>query len=378
MNLNTGVLDDLGDMVQVDGDLIKAPNPAVPSTDTTLITTQAASLIVPPVVPQGQLDSIANSETTLQLVEGKQQKVVDLKTIEATILGENAISQEDVSYLSESFESLKDGYVSIKEYTEHRSRTNFAYVQRAMNRQIATEQQALISNVQLLLSTPLEEAKQFYAQAVESYIPTVQNQLFNLTALVATIEEAIKDTKNSIFVYGTDGNFVNLKTVDIAKLNIGALRAANQLSAEILGIIETLIDLCNKPHVANFIHGVIENKPIASIIDFARMRVYDGVPISLETLVSFYKANPREALNQLCDVLETQFLGKLTQIAGNSVADVPAQEVVTADSIDVKLSQDLPVIQETFSKMRYTAYLINALAILNFASSKYMTFVSKL
>ena len=368
MNLNEGILDEFSDSSLIDNDLVKLPGSVKePVNAITIIATddpmQGGNL-----VPKEVIEKLPELDVTLKVITDGQEKVLTLKEVQDEILSDNSISKESAQYVQSSFSTLFDGPIKLHEFTEGKSKTNFDYVTRHMRRTITTEEIAIASNIQLLLSTPLAEAKSTFDCLLKECIPAVIQQCQDMQSFVVSHVEAIMQSKDVVFPY-SDNTFVNIKTTDFTTIDATKFDSMdsvvrNQMTA--LGL------LFKDPALTTFIHCVKDNCAVTEAVSEEFHPTYSGSDITGEDLLKFYSVSIDTYIEYLQELCETQ-LKFLNGLSDNSSTYIESPEVMNAF-----LAESLPAIQTAFATLRRSIKMVNNISVLNFNASGYIKFLSLL
>lgn len=368
MNLNFDVLDDLADTPVLDGDTVKLPGGEVTPQEAVVIQTGNDAPVEQSIVPQEEIDKLANLDVTIKIIEDKQEKVIAMKDVQNQILGENGVSQESVQVAQTVFTGLLGGQVSLKEFTQSKSKTHLPFVQRHMKQSIALEEASVVSNFDLFVSMPLDQAKTQYPAILLTYLPALRDQLLQLRSVVADEKSGLLNGVNKVVCYG-EADFINVMKVNFSSFNANKIKGP---TVEQSGYFRSLGMITKNHGLVNFVLTVKNGGPAESAVALDYHPTYMGSEITGEDLVAIYSSDFEpyiRELEQRC-TKEFQYLNDLTENY--------AKHTETPESMNEFVALAVPSILVAFRTLDRSMNLIRDLSMLTFNAKGFLKFVSQL
>lgn len=370
MGLNADVLDDLPDTPIVDGDLIAQPSDIPKSKESITIVPENDEVKAEGPIPQEQLEKLPTMDVAFKIVEDGQSKVVQLRDVEAEILAQESINRHGAEYISAAFEDFLSGPVRLNEFTVGLSKTHYAYSIKQMGSRIAKEEAAVVSNFQLLIDQPLNDAKVILEQLVASYIPAVRSMLYDLRGQTLGLAEKLAANKN--VVVPMENQFVNLLKVDLRVLDASKIEGLTIDVKKIDAAVKSIQELIKCPFVNALIWTVLEGKTYSNVQDSTSRLSYMGCALTIMDLVKFFSSDVESIIDEMVTASEEAIKCLLdVQSKSDQHKDKP-------EAIRAYINEAMPCLQECFKTVSQTTHLVNDLAKLSFSSSCLIEFYASL
>lgn len=368
MNLNSDVLDDITDAPLVDGDTVKMPGSEVVPQESITVQTGDEAPVSQSVVPEEEIEKLPNLDVTLKIIEDSQEKVIAMKDVQNQILGENGVSQESIQEAQTVFDTLLKGHVGLNEFTRSKSKTHYSYVQRHMKQSIALEEASVVSNFDMFVSTPLEQAKASYQGILLTYLPALRERLNALRAITADQQSGLLNGVNKVVCYG-QADFINVMTVNFGSFDSTKIVGP---TAEQASYFNSLGLLTKNIALVNFLHCVKNGAPANTAIPLEYNPTYMGIDTTGEDLVAIYSRDfepyVRE-VEQQCTA-QMQYLKQLT-------TDY-AKHTETVEGMNKFVAESMPGILASFKLLDRSMNLIKDLSVFTFNAQGFFKYASSL
>lgn len=252
-------------------------------------------------------DKLTKMDVTFKLVEDGVSKVIDMKEVEADILGDEAMDRSKAEDVQAAFESFLSPSLRLNEFTSYPSQTNLAFTKRFMATRIANEQHQVVDSTKQLL------------EEVDGLINHLKND--DQGYLIELIEDTqskyislgkqLKDSKNTVLA--VDDKFINIYQADIVNQKDAIAKAVSAtFNVNLDSSLDTISDLLQDINFKCFVVCMANGSFVEDIYDNATKAKCSQEVVSASTIVSAlsstsinsYTDYHTETVSYICKELE--------------------------------------------------------------------------
>lgn len=291
MSINDDQTSDLPHESDLDSSITPPKDTApVPPSATIVPPEPAAGHVIP---SDEEMTKLVNPETPIEVVSDAGARVVDLKEIEETIIGQESIAAAQVAGLQERFGNIVTESITEKMFTAVPTKTNYSHVLRAMRTKIAQEEAELNGKWLAYRNSAVLPAVQFFESAANAFIPALRSIVVHANFMAQCgLEKANRED----FERGTyKGEIFDLSKLDFQTLDVQGLGSFAELqeSQHELAIkaVDGIKEIFKHQHFKCFILAANDNKDFEYCMSHNMCADYHDCPITCGDIVKFY-ANP--------------------------------------------------------------------------------------
>lgn len=169
------------------------------------------------------MNLVASGDMEYKALADHNQKLLECTEIGNDIIAKESICRFDAELVRQTFGGLGNGRISLEEFTNTPSQTNFLFIKKYMESYIATEQFNQQNQILNIANKTLEDIKKALERLNSDHIEGLLSEISKMKFNFNSLKEAFQDSKNTILPYG--GDFINiiladLKTLDVSKVGI--------------------------------------------------------------------------------------------------------------------------------------------------------------
>lgn len=209
MDLNSYLMGNTDDNDLVNSDLVTPPNVTGQSDNVNVIVNPKAKVDNDLQVP----DHVDNVQLTL--VKNGVAKVIEMKEVEKDILAAESISKSDAKAIFDLFG--KPNKISLEEYSNTKTLTNYKFTVAHMKTMIATEEEKLTNNFEHLIQGPFRDCINFNT----AFLDNIYSLRYVIDDFKYRTTNHYNDIlKNPDLVIPSNGEFINIVKVTLDKVNL--------------------------------------------------------------------------------------------------------------------------------------------------------------
>lgn len=166
--------------------------------------------------PNLEEGKLPDFNATFKVIDEGRLKIIDLKEIEADILGQESICQEDINKISSLIDNFLGPKLSLEEFTKKPSKANFEKTCFSLRKRISAEELNFSNSLSNYFSEPEESVKSFVTFIQETFIPSTKEQVLYFQSQYREILDNIFDSKNVVLLLKNQSvNILNTPIEDI-------------------------------------------------------------------------------------------------------------------------------------------------------------------
>jgi hypothetical protein len=283
-NINSNVLDDIEQTEPVDQDIIKEPVDIKRSKDDIQIVVKN-DVVKDDVTELSELDlqKLVEADVSFKLIGEHTAKIEDLEDMESMLVSQESISKSDVKDVVEFLSEFSRSKISVEQYTQTRTATNYKFTLNIVQEDILT------------MSECRDRAYDAYMQEIYTSASTIANTLHDriIPDLISKVEsfsnchidmiKGMSDNKNLVVPF--DREFYNITKIPLD--SFGLTVKINPSSFLALGRL-----LVNSPMLNTVFYNLYKTSADDStVVVFGGVRYDIPVPVLSEINVSLDNSN---------------------------------------------------------------------------------------
>lgn len=367
MDLNAGAMDDLTGLA-VEDDLIVPPGVQQTADEKHINVTVPGDQSKASVPSEQMLNEMGEAEVSFNLVKDNVSHVVMLSDINEQVLGQESISRDDAAVIDDVYGGFLGQKVSIEEFSQQRTKTNFAYSARFMQQRIATESQAAVASFQNFIQDSLDKVKATVEAFKNQYVPSLRNELVSIQGLADKLRQRFLNNPKLILV--TNDGFCDILNVDLNTLDFSTIRfngtnlSFDTHSGGYQKAIENIRAVIASPRLRSSLNAMINHEPLDQIFSLSVIGTYSDTPVTLKSLISLFGSSETyDVVFQFTD----NFIKQLETI------DSLRQLELQGEQPDFKVVQDFLVtnnsrVTELVRETQFLCQIVHSLQTLRFNS----------
>lgn len=291
----------------------------------------------------------------------KSSRIIALEDMFTDIKNKNNIDRLTASSINTLFENLFSESLSLEQYTNYPTQTNYNKTIASMQNTISLEQLNLLSSFNEFFANLTNNLIKVNEEIRNDYLPKMDDLKNIQYKTYSSIIDGTWKTSDTVIIY--DNLPMNILNVNIKDLDINKISIDKELNKDMLSLaVNKIKDALDNTTMQLYFYYCINNIDINKISSREFYSEYINKPIEVKDIVEFFKMHNTldtiEKLKELSITYENE-LKTLKETIDNKIADKETNESIEAittssyDEVELLLGKikDLMVITYGYNNL---------------------------